>query len=140
MIGNGNLSDVEALAEFGRRLGYMSRLGDELEDCLNVKGDLLHRLKYESVPLPLLYAAKSSKKYFKTIETIIDKSQIEPLDVKILLEICFETNAFDYLLSLAEENKKKAMGKICLLKPSSARNALSSMIQQSYTRIATQVF
>ena len=61
ILGEGKKNEIEALAEFGRRLGFMTRLGDEIEDCLNLKGDLLHRLTYESVPLPLLYAAKSSK-------------------------------------------------------------------------------
>lgn len=37
MMGDGKPSEIEALSEFGRRLGFISRLADEVEDCLNVK-------------------------------------------------------------------------------------------------------
>ena len=66
MLGGGRVEQVEGLSEFGRRVGFISRLADDLEDCLNVKGDLEHRIVYESVPLPVLYAAKSSPdRYFE---------------------------------------------------------------------------
>ena len=48
MIGDGKPNEVEALSEFGRRIGFISRLTNEVEDCLNIKGDLLHRVEYES--------------------------------------------------------------------------------------------
>ena len=73
MMGDGKSSEVEALSGFGRRLGFLSRLADEVEDCLNIKGDLSHRLKYESIPLPLLYAAKSSCSNRTRIEKIVNK-------------------------------------------------------------------
>ena len=135
IIGDGGTNEVKALAEFGRRLGFMSRLADEIKDCLNIEGDLAHRIMHESLPLPLLYAAKSSKKGSLEIKKIIDKSSINPLDVKRLLEFCFETEAFEYVRKIAFKNKKKAARNLRTLKSSEARNALSLMNEESYARI-----
>jgi geranylgeranyl diphosphate synthase type I len=125
---------VETMAEFGRRLGFMSRLADDIEDCLNLKGDLLHRIEYESVPLPILYAAKSSKARFERIKEIIEAPP-SPSGAKELLSFCFETEAFDYVRKLARENGKSAKRNLDSLNPSYARNVLSSMIKQSYKRV-----
>ncbi|HTY76048.1 MAG TPA: polyprenyl synthetase family protein [Candidatus Nanoarchaeia archaeon] len=135
LIGNGQAVDVEAIGEFGRGLGFISRLGDDLEDCLNNKGALLPRIENESLPLPLLYAANSSKQTYAKIEKIIEKQTITPKDSKTLLEYCFETEAFDYVQKLAKKKEGEASRKLCILKPSVARDILSLMIHRSYTRV-----
>jgi geranylgeranyl pyrophosphate synthase len=135
MMGEGKSKEIEALSEYGRRLGFISRLADEIEDCLNVKGDLHHRLKYESVPLPLLYAAKSSNENFARIKEIVDKDNINTLDVTVLLDCCFETEAFKYVHSLAEKNGEKAKLTLDSVRPSTARNVLLSLINRAYTRV-----
>jgi geranylgeranyl diphosphate synthase type I len=135
IIGDGKPNEVEALAEFGRRLGFMSRLADDIEDCLNQKGDLPHRIKFESVPLPLLYAAKISREKFITISKIIEKSNITPWDAKTLLKFCFETEAFEYARKIAQKNKRNAASKLHELKSTKARNLLAAMNKRSYNRI-----
>jgi len=136
IIGDGKKSEVNALAEFGRRIGFMSRLADDIEDCLNLKGDFLHRIKYESVPLPVLYAAKASKENYLQIKAILGKPEIDPLDAKTLLKFCFETEAFEYVRKIAEENKVRAARKLLLLRPTSAKAMLSALNAVSYQRIA----
>jgi geranylgeranyl pyrophosphate synthase len=136
IIGDGKKNEAEALAEFGRRLGFMSRLADDIEDCLNEKGDLLHRIKYESVPLPLLYAAKSSREKYMRVKYIIEKTQFTRWDVEALLKICFETEAFQYVGKIARKNEGEAASKLRLLKPSNARNVLLAMNEKAYHRIA----
>lgn len=136
IIGDGKKSEVNALAEFGRRIGFMSRLADDIEDCLNLKGDFLHRIKYESVPLPVLYAAKASKENYLQIKAILGKPEIDPLDAKTLLKFCFETEAFEYVRKIAKENKVRAARKLLLLKPTSAKAMLSALNAVSYQRIA----
>ncbi len=137
MLGGGKPFEVEALAEFGRRLGLMSRLADEVEDCLNLKGDLLHRIKFESLPLPLLYAASRSRTAHSGIRNIIRKAQVTPLDAKALLKFCFDTEAFEYVHELAEKNKKTGTKKLQLLQPSDARMVLSTLMTKSYDRITS---
>jgi geranylgeranyl pyrophosphate synthase len=140
MLGNGREKEVEALAEFGRIQGFMSRLADDIEDCLNLEGDLAHRIEYESIPLPILYAAKSSKEKYARIKKIIEKQSISPLDIKVLLELCFETEAFEYVRKIAEKNGRNALSKLHSLKPSKSRKVLSSMIDRTLERINNLCF
>ena len=137
MIGDGASSEVKALSEFGRRIGFMSRLADDVEDCLNLKGDLPHRIEFESVPLPLLYAARFSSEKHIRIKGIVEKNSITPSDTKLLLSFCFETEAFEYVRNLGRKNEEQALGLLTFLKPSTARNVLSQMIEKSYRRIAS---
>lgn len=135
MMGDGKPSEIEALSDFGRRLGFISRLKDEVEDCLNIKGDLPHRLRYESVPLPLLYAAKSSTEKQKGIKKIVNKKTLLQSDIKSILNFCFETEAFEYVRKLAEKNREEAHRELRILKPSTARKILLDIINGAYSRI-----
>jgi geranylgeranyl pyrophosphate synthase len=139
ILGNGSQDEVEALAEFGRRLGFTYRLTDEVRDSLNIEGNLPHRIKYESVPLPILFAAKSSERRYQRIQAIIEKSHISSTEIRGLLEICFESKAFEYVLDLAKKNKKQAIRTLKVLRPSLAREILSSLTRQSFERIAKLV-
>lgn len=127
ILGNGSQEEVEVLAEFGRRLGFTYRLADELKDTRDKEGNLPYRLRHESIPLPLLFAAKSSKQRYHRIQSIIQKSLIGDEDVKELREICIESEAVEKVLDLAKKNKKKAEQKLTYLRPSPARDVLSRM-------------
>jgi geranylgeranyl pyrophosphate synthase len=135
MMGDGKSSEVEPLSEFGRRIGFISRLTDEMEDCLNVKGDLAHRIRYESIPLPLLYAARFSTEKYAKIKKTIEKNHIGPSDVRLLLKCCFETEAFEYVRNLAKKNEAEANRMLYLLRPSTARNVLLLITSEAYERV-----
>jgi geranylgeranyl diphosphate synthase type I len=137
MMGDGRPEEVEALAEFGRRVGFMSRLANDVEDCLNIKGDLLHRIQYESVPLPLLYAAKSSTDKYARIKKIVEKNHVGPLDAKSLLKFCFDTEAFEYVRGIAKKNKAEATCKLFSLRSSKARDVLLLLINGAYAGVAS---
>ena len=135
MMGDGKPSEIEALAGFGRRLGFLSRLADEVEDCLNVKEDLPHRIKYESVPLPLLYAAKTSGSKRRRIEKIVNKKEISVSDIESLSELCFETEAFEYINKLAKKKGEEACHKLSVLRPSLSRTMLLAIIIRANARV-----
>ena len=135
ILGNGGLNEIEALSQFGRRLGFTYRLADDMQDCLNIKGDLAHRIEYESVPFPILYAAKSSTEKYLRIKRIVEKAEIAPSDIKELLGFLFETEAFEYGRKIAKENVRNASSQLSALKPSEARNFLSALNERSYKRI-----
>ncbi|MFX0203360.1 MAG: polyprenyl synthetase family protein [Candidatus Hodarchaeota archaeon] len=135
MMGDGKPNEIEALSDFGRRLGFISRLKDEVEDCLNIKGDLPHRLKYESVPLPLLYAAKSSFEKQKRLKKIVDKKMLLQSDIKFILNLCFKTEAFEYVRKLAKRNWEEAHRGMSILKVSTAQKILLDILDVGYSRI-----
>jgi geranylgeranyl pyrophosphate synthase len=136
MLGDGQPKEIEALAEFGRRVGFISRLANEVEDCLNSKGDLLHRIEYESIPLPLLYAAKNSAKNYSEIEDIIYSQRKNPVnDIKTILSICFEAEAFDYMRKEGEKQKREAAINLKDLRDSEAREILFTMVDLAYEHL-----
>jgi geranylgeranyl diphosphate synthase type I len=135
MIGDGRPNEVEALSGFGRRIGFISRLANEVEDCLNIEGELLHRIQYESVPLPLLYAAKSSNEVYAKIKKIVEKNHLSPSDARSLLKVCFQTEAFEYVRNTAKKNEEEANSMLGKLKKSKASDALLLLIHEAYSRV-----
>lgn len=134
MLGAGKPCEVEALAGFGRRIGFISRLANEVEDCLNLKADLTHRVQFESMPLPLLYAAKNPELYRK-IRGIIDKPVLDGSDVEVLLGACFEAEAFEYVRRLAGKTRADATQALSCLKHSDANEVLLYLIERAYERV-----
>jgi geranylgeranyl pyrophosphate synthase len=131
IIGNGTEREVYALAGYGRRSCYVFRLAEEVKDTLYLEGDLLRRLKCESVPLPLLYAAKASKENSSKLKSILE-GPITSSDIETLLEICFDAKAFDYVRGVAQKNVDEGIKLLQTLKPSKARNTLTLMIENLF--------
>jgi geranylgeranyl pyrophosphate synthase len=136
ILGDGSDSQVQALAEVGRRLGFMIGLKDDIKDSLNLEGNLQHRLKYESVPLPILFAAKSSQEKHLRIQSILEKSSMYSSDVAELLEMCFETDAFIYARDIAKRNASEATRKLRTIKPSIARSVLELIVEKTFADVA----
>jgi geranylgeranyl pyrophosphate synthase len=139
MVGNGTEAEVEALGGYGRRLCYLCRLADEVKDTFNLEGNLLRRLKYESVPLPLLYAAKASKENSAQLKSILE-GDITQSDIGPLLDLCFEANAFDYVREIAQINMDEALRLIKTLKPSKARAVLTLIIKEMFPDSLVQIW
>ncbi len=132
IVGNGTEREVEALGGYGRRLCYVFRLAEEVKDTLHLEGDLLRRLECESIPLPLLYTAKASKKNYFKLKSILEAS-VTSSDIKTLLELCFETEAFAYVRGIAQKNIEEGIKLLETLEPSKARNFLILMIKNAFT-------
>jgi octaprenyl-diphosphate synthase len=131
ILGDGTKKEVDALSRYGRCMGYVFRLAEEVRDTLNVEGNLRHKLEHESVPLPILYAAKDSKKNYSEIKSILE-GPITDSDIKALLELCFQAKAFDYVRGVAQKNVDEGVKLLNTLKPSEARNLLSLMIKGTF--------
>jgi len=55
ILGNGTQKEINSLAKFGRKLGKLIILGDDIIDMTDAK-ELLHRIKKEHLPLPIIFA------------------------------------------------------------------------------------
>jgi geranylgeranyl diphosphate synthase type I len=139
ILGGGSDNDIEALAGFGRRLGFIIHLGEELKDSFNVEGGLPHRLEHESIPLPILYAAKSSKETYFNIKSMIQKSLDASL-VSDLMKICWKAKAVNYVYDLAKKNASEAFDMLKLLKPSLAQDALTLMMKVPLNNIKHELY
>ncbi len=127
ILGGGSEIEVTALAEFGRRLGLIIILGEEVRDVLNIEGNLMHRMKYESAPLPVLFAAKSSEQVYSELEVILE-NPITATQVFKIMELCCKTRAISYVYKIAKKNARQALAELRLLKHSPARETLALMI------------
>jgi geranylgeranyl pyrophosphate synthase len=129
IMGDGSTREVLALSEFGRRYGFLSRLASDMKDSLNFEGNLPQRLQNESIPLPILIAAKSSKPAYSKIDLILKKPSFTPPDLEILLNLCFEVDAFAQVFEVGKENFSEANINLHLIEPSFARNTLEQMLK-----------
>ena len=136
ILGGATKKQVKTLSEFGKSLSLMFALRDDLRDCFNVDGYLPHRIENESVPFPLLYAAKSSNDRSSKIRFIIDKPSITPSDIEELLKICFEADAFVYLQKVVNREAKRANSLLDSLKPTCARELLRSIIKNTCASVS----
>lgn len=137
IMGDGSKEEIRALAEFGGHLGFMYRLAGETKDVINAEGNLAVRLQNESVPLPLLYAAKSSEENRYQIESILTNSSMSSTDLVKLQKLCLESGGLSYLLNKSRNNLREALKRVRLLKPSSARNNLELMVLSPIQTLAT---
>jgi geranylgeranyl pyrophosphate synthase len=128
ILGGGKANEVQALGEYGRRLGFIRRLIDEVLDSRNLEGNLSHRLKFESVPLPILFAVKSSNFRFTKIESLIKKSNITKSNFRDILYMCIDSGAFNYIHKLAKNTKKDAENNLNSLKSNNACTLLSMLL------------
>ena len=135
LLGDGKREYIQALGSFGRRLGFIFGVKNDVLDVLNIEGNLSKKLENERIPLPLLFAAKSSKEKFNEIDSIIRKLPISPLESRRLLELCFEAESFEYIKTIAEQNVAAACSSLQLLKPSVARDVLEHMVKKSFTEV-----
>ena len=53
--GNASAEELEALSYIGSSIGYTNRLNEEINDILNMNGNLGMRIKNESIPLAIIY-------------------------------------------------------------------------------------
>lgn len=136
ILGNGSDKEIQNLSDIGRILGFLFAVRTDIKDSLNIEGNILHRLKYESIPLPILFSAQTSKERKNEIKSIIQKKNIPISDIRKVLETCFDTEAFLYVDNLAKEASEEAMSKLYAIQPSLARDLLQQIIEKSYRYIS----
>ena len=126
--GNASKEQVEVLSFFGRSLGYIMRLRDEIGDILNYEGNIEKRIMYESIPLSLLYISKQSKSHYKQIENILNREKIDNEEIKNILNMCYDSNAFKYINNKIHEVYQKAIKSIDIFPESDTKNMLIKII------------
>jgi len=86
LIGDGKTEEIEALRKYGRILGMLAIIRDDLIDTLDEE-ELMHRLKKEVAPLPLLYAARNPEARAAINSIILEKRATRKDIVKIIQTI-----------------------------------------------------
>jgi geranylgeranyl pyrophosphate synthase len=90
LFGGGNEAEVANLAKFGRILGVLGTLRDDLVDVFDIE-ELRQRIAVQDLPLPLLFAMQD-KKIGSRAATILSKSKITEKDITELVNLTLESN------------------------------------------------
>jgi len=93
LIGNASQHETEALGNFGRCIGMLWILGDDVVDMFN-HNELKRRIKHGCLPLPLFYAIKNPKIKFQ-LRKILLKPRITKEDTKTILEMTVKSSGFE---------------------------------------------
>ncbi|KUO41488.1 MAG: hypothetical protein AVW06_01275 [Hadesarchaea archaeon DG-33-1] len=107
MLGRGKKEQIDALGEYGRLLGMIILLRNDLEDLLDL--DILNlRIKNESLPLPLLFALEDKGKKSKIL-AILKKVEVRREEAKRLFALVSEAGGVVKLGKCLESLKNEAI-------------------------------
>jgi len=108
IIGNATEKEEESLSHYGRTLGMIIILRDEIIDTLNSK-EAIHRLRKEHLPLPLIYCIKSFSPAF---DKILKKRTWTKHSVQQILKKVEKQKGIKFVKALIDKFVKEATLKI----------------------------
>ena len=98
IIGGGSKKEIKALSQYGRCLGMLSILRDDLIDLTSFE-EIRHRIRYECLPLPLLYALQN-----KVVNSIIGSVSIrKKKDIDLILEAVEKSDGLEYCKKVMQD-------------------------------------
>lgn len=115
MLGGGSDKQVAALGEYGRLLGMMILLRDDLQDLLDFDVELPMRVKEESLPLPLLYALQDRGRR-RDILAILKKGDVRGRRARRLFKLVSEAGGIVKLGKLLKGIRDEAISNVKGLK------------------------
>jgi len=113
-LGGGSKAEVEALGKYGRILGMVAILRDDLADMLDL-GEIQRRTAKESLPLPLLYALRNPEVGSK-IKATLRKGITDKSDIEALFDLTVKGRGLIHLNKLFKKLAKDATRSIMGLK------------------------
>jgi len=114
ILGGGSKEEIEALREYGRLLGMMIILRDDLLDMIDFD-EAVHRIKRESLPLPILYALQNPK-LKSTLGSILQKKVVRKKDAKAILSTTDKAGGINSFKETMQELAGDAYNSISLLR------------------------
>lgn len=111
MLGGGNEKENDLLGEYGRLLGLIILLRNDLEDLLDFDTGLNSRIKNESLPLPILYALEDGERK-ASILALLKEKEIRAKKAEELYKLVSEAEGVKKLWTLFIDLRKEANNKI----------------------------
>jgi len=106
ILGGGSKEEIEVLGEYGRLLGMLILLRDDLIDMIDFE-EATHRIRKEHLPLQVLYALKNPK-IKSTLSSILLKKTITKKDAEKILEVIDKASGFRHVAELMQKLAKNA--------------------------------
>ena len=105
ILGNGDVKQIEILGNIGRRIGMLVILSDDVMDSFDER-ELKHRIKYEILPLPVIYALKNPS-VKKIVINILQRKRATISNIRILIKAIENLKELDPLADLINEITKE---------------------------------
>jgi geranylgeranyl diphosphate synthase, type I len=100
ILGNGSKEEIEALGEYGRILGMLAILRDDMIDMLDLD-ETIHRINKEYLPLVIVYALQNSKLKYQISDLL--KKTTTTKDAKKLTILVDKAEGFNQMHNCMEE-------------------------------------
>jgi geranylgeranyl diphosphate synthase type I len=110
MLGDASQEQIQTLGEYGRLLGMLIILRDEMIDILDQE-ELVHRIRKEHLPLPLIYALQDSKiksQFYK----IVENNELTAEDYQKVLSMVVNAGGFDFVDVVMQKLVSEAIEKV----------------------------
>jgi geranylgeranyl diphosphate synthase type I len=106
ILGGGSEEKIDALGKYGRILGMLAILNDDLSDMIDFE-EAVHRFKRECLPLPILYALQSPKIKI-AISSILLKETMTKKDAETVLKIVRRVKGLERMGKLMQKLARDA--------------------------------
>ncbi|MEM2780786.1 MAG: polyprenyl synthetase family protein [Candidatus Bathyarchaeia archaeon] len=127
MLGGGSKKEIDVLGRYGRVLAILMTIRNEFIDIFE-PDELRNRIKNECLPLPLLYALKSTKEKRGEIIRIIETGKITEKTSQHLVELI---NCMDEIQRLKDEMHSLVKETANSLKPIKRNRTTLKLLLQS---------
>jgi geranylgeranyl pyrophosphate synthase len=123
ILGAGSELHTEKLGKYGRLLSVAYILRNELVDMLDLKA-LQHRMRHESLPLPLIYAFQDSRVKPELLSLISSKKLTSSV-LRQILQAVNNAGGMEYGVKMIERTVENACSCISILKNEDPLKALN---------------
>lgn len=128
ILGFGSDEEIDHLGKFGRHLGLILELVDDLAESLNFTLELEEKIKTGSWPYTLTWAENHHQKIGNLLSSIRDE-ETDPAHIKKMVEGMFESEAISHVRNLSKRFTAKAKDELSSLKDSEAKRALKLIVE-----------
>jgi geranylgeranyl pyrophosphate synthase len=126
LLGNGTCEELDQLSQFGRVLGIVTVVRDELADAYE-PAELQDRMRNEVAPLTLLYALQDAHAREK-INRLLRKKKLSETDAQKILELTFESEGYQRFKKDLQISVRNSMRPFSRLKETKAKETLRLLV------------
>lgn len=126
IFAGGTDQEIEAIARYGRYLGTLLLVREDFVDVYEPR-ELMNRIKYECLPLPVLFTLQN-KIHKKKVFKILTKENINEVNVSNLVEIIYKTPETSQLKRQLNALKRKALKEIAYISRKKTMNELKLIV------------
>lgn len=127
ILGGGTTMEIRNLGKYGRLIGTASLLRDELIDMLELPV-LRHRLRNESLPLPLVYAFRNDEARSRILQLTSEK-RLGREALMMISKISDEAGGLDYVAGQIQRATEEALSSIRGLEETATLSLLATSIR-----------